>query len=354
MSKYSMGLRVPRLAYIAVSMILSGIILPRACLHWLETRTFVPLDMPVSLSRGDIKTPEFFINLKGWYQIVIWVDSDFSGCWSGVSYQTLRSRSIVYGNGHVIPSSEAFDRYLGHFYAPEKGRYSVSLELISDPACLNAGHPRIGVWTDSSSYVQLYNEFRHTGLVVVFAGLGLLAFSTTRIEYRVAASAEALPASHNTGDACSTSHARLPLRARFAVLPSFGLSYTAVLTCLLASVVVIYAAGRRPSLGIPASVTNELPSSPSAASSNMPLLVRLEYAGSGAPPLLYLNLKPTRWNEWGNGLSSELIVRPDGFVDGEADELVSWSDVIGVMDIIRSRHARVVLLTRKTPKKATR
>jgi hypothetical protein len=309
-----MGLRVPRLSYIAVGIILSGIVLPQAHLHWLETRTFVPLDMPVSLSRGDIKTPEFSVNLKGWYQIVIWVDGDFSGCWSGLSYQALRSRSTAYSNGRAIESSGGIDRYLGHFYVPEKGRYSINLEMTSDPACLNAGHPRIGVWTDSSSYVQLYNEFRHTGLVVVFAGLGLLAFSTTRIEYRVAASAEALPASHSTGDACSTSHARLPLRARFAVLPSFGLSYTAVLTCLLASVVVIYAAGRRPSLGIPASVTNELPSSPSAASSNMPLVVRLEYAGSGAPPLLYLNLKPTRWNELGNALTSELKVRPDWVV----------------------------------------
>jgi biopolymer transport protein ExbD len=349
-----MGLRLPRLAYIAVGIILSGIVLPQAYLHWLETRTFDPLDMPVSLSRGDIKTPEFSVNLKGWYQIVIWVDGDFSGCWSGLSYQALRSRSTAYSNGRVIESSEGIDRYLGHFYVPEKGRYSVNLEITSDPACLNAGHPRIGVWTDSSRYVHLYNEFRDTGLVFVFAGLGLLAFSATKIEHHVAAATEALPVSHRAWHAYSAFHPRLALRKRFAVLPSFGLSYTAVLTCLFASLIFIYAAGRRTSLGIPVSVTDVPPSSPGAASSNVPPLVGLEYAGREAPPRLYLNLKPIRWEQLGDALTNELKVRRDRVVYVEADELVPWSDVIGAMDIVRSRHARVVLLTRKITKTDTR
>jgi len=177
-----MGIHVPRLASFSVAVILAALVLPQAYWQWLETRTFVALDMPLSLAKGDIRTPDFPVNLKGWYHVVVWVDSDFSGCWSDLGQLALVSRTTVYSNGHAAESSEGRDRYLSHFYAGGNGHYQVTSEITSDPACLNAGHPRIGVWTDSSSYVRLYQEVRNTGFVIVIICLGLVAYSFSSAE----------------------------------------------------------------------------------------------------------------------------------------------------------------------------
>jgi hypothetical protein len=176
-SKYGVALRVPKLAYFSVVVIVAALVLPQAYYQWLETRTFVALDKPAVLSKNTIRTPVYPVNLRGWYHVVVWVDSDFSGCWSGLSYLGLVSRSTVHSDGEVIDSSEGRDRYLSHFYAAGKGSYQVTVEILSDPTCLNAGHPRIGVWTQSNSYLGPYYEMRNTGLVIAVICLGLLAYS---------------------------------------------------------------------------------------------------------------------------------------------------------------------------------
>lgn len=172
-----MSLHVPRLAYFSVVVILAALVLPQVYWLWLETRTFAALDMPVSLSKGEIRTPDFPVNLRGWYHIAVWVDSDFSGCWSGLYPLALVSRSTAYADETVIDSSEGRDRYLGHFYASRKGRYRVTIKIASEPSCLNSGHPRIGVWTESSGYVRLYDDMGNGGLVVSVLCLGVLAYS---------------------------------------------------------------------------------------------------------------------------------------------------------------------------------
>jgi len=177
-----MGLHVPRRAYLSAIVLVAALVLPQAYWQWLETRSFVALDMPVTLSNNPITTPDFPVNLRGWYHVVVWVDSDFSGCWSGLSHPALVSRSTVYHNGNMIGPFEGRDRYLGHFYAAGKVHYRVTIHTASDPTCLNAGHPRIGVWTESSSYVRLYHEMQNAGFVVAVTCLGLLAFSFSSAE----------------------------------------------------------------------------------------------------------------------------------------------------------------------------
>ena len=178
-----MGLHVPRLAYFSVAVVVAALAFPQVYMEWLETRTFVALDMPVSLTKGDIRTPDFLVNLKGWYHVVVWVDSDFSGCQAGLSHLALVSRSTIQSNGNVIEFSEGRDRYLGHFYATKRGHYAVAVETMSDPTCLNAGHPRIGVWTESNGYVNVYSLLRNTGIVISVICLGLLAYSFSSTEH---------------------------------------------------------------------------------------------------------------------------------------------------------------------------
>lgn len=347
-----MGLHLPRITYLSVAVILAGIVVPQAYWHWLQTRTFVALDQPVSLTRGEIRTADFPLNIRSWYHITLWVDSDFSGCQRGFSHLALVSRSTVYNNGHAIESSEGLDRYFGHFYADNKGRYNVSIEITSDPSCLNDGHPRIGIWTESGRSVDFYNELRNAGQVIAIAGLGLLAFSLSKIKLRTQGFSDC----EDTRHACYLPGKRAS-RARFPLLPPFGLSYTLVLSSIVVPsfLIFIYAWGwDRPSMGIRISTSEEPLLSARSLSVNLPPLVRLEQVGNDGPPKLYLNSNPVRWDELGEALTNQLKLRPDWVVYVDADDMVSWSDVIGAMDIIRGRHAKIVLLARKKKKTSSR
>jgi biopolymer transport protein ExbD len=141
-----------------------------------------------------------------------------------------------------------------------------------------------------------------------------------------------------------------PPALRRQLLPPFGLVYTAVLTAVLlpASVIFIYAWGwDKPSRGIQVSILKVGALSSNAGPSNLHPMVRLEDAGIDALPRLRMNSKPVPWDELGDVLTNEIKVSPDWIVYVQADENVSWSDVINAMDIIRSKHARIVLLTTK-------
>ena len=195
----------------------------------------------------------------------------------------------------------------------------------------------------------MYSEVQIIASVIVIAGLGLLAFSATRSEKRMTAPG-VLSISNDARGSYDPSRRKLPLNVRFQALPPFGLGYAALLAALLlpASLIFIYAWGwDKHSFGIQVSVLTVGPLSSNAGPSNLHPVVRLEDAGTGALPHLYVNSKLVPWNELADILTDEIKVGPDWIVYVQADENVSWSDVINAMDIIRSRHARIVLLTTK-------
>src|ERR1700756_3700520 len=78
-----MGGRVPWKARIGIGLIAAGIGLFGGWRWWLVTRTWAPLDMPISLARGHIHSPEFKINLDGGFWI--WVEVETAGDDAGVS-----------------------------------------------------------------------------------------------------------------------------------------------------------------------------------------------------------------------------------------------------------------------------
>jgi biopolymer transport protein ExbD len=158
---------------------------------------------------------------------------------------------------------------------------------------------------------------------------------------------EEIPISENVGHDYRSLRKR-PLRARFAALPPFRLAYTIVLATLLVPsfLILIYSMGwDRRSVGIRVSV---LKSGSTVDYSTMPVLVRIEDAGVDVPPHLYLNSTPVLWGEFASALRSQLKLRPDWVVYVEADEHISWADVVNAMGTIRGTNAKVVLLTAKT------
>jgi biopolymer transport protein ExbD len=156
---------------------------------------------------------------------------------------------------------------------------------------------------------------------------------------------EEIPISENAGHDYRSLRKRR-LRARFAALPPFRLAYTIVLATLLVPsfLIFIYSWGwDRRSVGIRVSV---LKSDSTVDYSTMPALVRIEDAGADVPPHLYLNSAPVLWGELASELRNQLKLRPDWVVYVEADEHISWADVVKAMDIIRGTNAKVVLTTK--------
>jgi biopolymer transport protein ExbD len=355
-SMYIMGLRRPKLAYLSVATILAALALPQAYWQWLETRTFVALDMPVSLSKGDIRTPDFPINLKGWYHIVVWVDS-VSGCQAGLSHPALVSRSTVRSNGKVIESSEGRDRYLGHFYVAKEGHYAVALETISDPTCLNAGHPRIGVWTESNSYVNLYNQLRNAGIVIAFLCLGLFAFSFSSTVGVVTLFAPAVVrmvypiaprTSSKMGDVTPESvefrrHRRLPLKRKFAMLPNRGLIGGPIILLLLILMFILLSP--QESRGIYVRLVPRHHSGPDELCLAGPIVVTISQSGSASRFLV--NGGEVNKEELEGSLKSKLAQRADWEVLIEGDDSVSFADPMYAIDVINALHAKAVILTPK-------
>src|SRR6267154_223158 len=62
------------LATIGITLFASAILVSWGTSHWVRTRTFDPVDMPVSLEHGPIRTGEFDINLRETYWMSIQID----------------------------------------------------------------------------------------------------------------------------------------------------------------------------------------------------------------------------------------------------------------------------------------
>ncbi len=76
-----------------------------------------------------------------------------------------------------------------------------------------------------------------------------------------------------------------------------------------------------------------------------PLIVRVDFAGPTACPLLYLNSRPIAWEDLGTVLQKELNHRPPHwpvFLEGGPD--LQWRDVAQAIDIVRGANGEVVLL----------
>jgi biopolymer transport protein ExbD len=340
-------------ATIAIILILLGIALPAGYGRWMGTRTFVALDQQVSLSPGHIRTADFDVNLAGWYQVGVDVDRGFPyrpGCGFGALDPLLKTRSIVYRGGRELGHFEGADRFLGHFYAEKRKQYSLDIQVLTDASCFNTAHPRIFVWCPSAGYEFLYDGPLALSVVLVLSGLGTLAFSTATLVGKRTKSSDQLAIVENATYEYYPSRRKLPLRTRFSQPPSFGLVYALV----LAGVVIpsfdifIYSWGYdHRSVGIRVHLLKSSPLRTHDDSWRAPPVIRIENAGLGSPPQLYLNSRPIADEQMGLLLTAELKSRSNRVVYVQASGEVEWGDAIGIMDIIRGTGAKVVLLTQE-------
>jgi hypothetical protein len=353
-------MRPPRkvIASIAIILITLGIAIPIGYQYWMCTRTFVALDMPVSLSSGYVKTPDFEINLEGWYEIWINTRDQTSGhdCRYTPSDVSLAADYTVHRDGHELAHSGGEYQYLGHFFADRKGRYGLDIRFLSDITCLNSRQPSLTVWTSSNHYEYLSDWLRASSAFLFLGGLGILVFSIAgHVGTQGTAEGEAA-ISENAGCAYYPSRRKLPLRPRFSRPPAFGFVYSVVVASVLmpSCLIFIYAWGfDYRSVGIQVQLSNTELHRGTDDFFRPPLIVRLEKATPGSPPRLYLNARPIAWEALGLSLRSELKSRAEWIVYFETDRSVEWTDdvdwgdVANAMDIARGLGARVAFLPKE-------
>jgi hypothetical protein len=144
--------RLPLTARVGVVFLL--LVLPAlySIRHWYATRTFDPVDMPISLRRGHIRTGAFKINLKRWYFVRLhqgYLPAYDPNCPDG----PLNAHWKLYRNGQIVADvDERATYYYEDGFTAEPGIYDLDVEILSDASCHDPGHPRLIVYTDDSGY----------------------------------------------------------------------------------------------------------------------------------------------------------------------------------------------------------
>jgi hypothetical protein len=136
---------------------------------WMATRTWVPLDMPVSLAQGHIRSPEFKINLDAGFWIFVEVETkvDDEGVSCLIGYTSdycrkngvreLRASWTLFDSGRVVASGSSDRdqglrggmlskaRGLGNFSVPAGNHFVLDVEVPEDNSHFNGGHPRLAI-----------------------------------------------------------------------------------------------------------------------------------------------------------------------------------------------------------------
>lgn len=317
----------------------------------MATRTFVPVDMPVSLAPGRIKTGPFNINLRDEYSI--WIDLDETVPFDATcnAYSSLQTRWELYRSGRVAAKWDhplLLGTYLEGFYA-EEGTYELEVKVLSDASCLNPAHPRLRVNTGKFEYAEQASPILWLSVLFIGTGLALLVlFGNARFGER---SNQVAGLSGSPGLAHFQWAQKLPLKPAFSGLPSFGLVCTLVLSWLVMIHMLFHQMGRFRSKGLGISVMRQVLQPERSNRWTEPLVLTVLAAGPGSATKLYLNSKPLSWAEATGRLKAELSKRSVWVVYVEADSQVSWQDALSAIDIARGLNAKVVLLTREAESK---
>lgn len=149
-------MRIPGSVKIGVTLVMLGAGIYFGVQRWMSTRIVCPVDMPISLAKGHIRTGPFRLNLRATYAIYIYPGTDQN--WDQAHpdcspWRHVQTRFVLYRNGKVFSrlGEPTVLPWSSWFYA-EPGVYDLDLEVISDFGCLDAAHPRLEIAAITDSY----------------------------------------------------------------------------------------------------------------------------------------------------------------------------------------------------------
>ena len=331
-------LPMPSPASSGVFLLLAGLAAYAIVPHWMATRTFVAVDRPVTLDAGHLRTGPFPINLRDSYAVTVTTDIQSPYDASCLDYLILKTRWVLYkGRQVAVRSKERViaGGYLENFDATP-GAYDLDVEVLQDASCLNAVHPRLRIAADAGFYTDFASVLLWLGAICAGVGASLLLIAVSRRWQK-----QPLPVAVR-------GHLRWkvrPSKRPFRGMPSFGLMAGPMLVILVLGCCVLKSMERPSPVGLPIRILR--PEMYAASSPGIqPVLVRIESAGPGRRPKLYLNSRQVSWEDFGADLQEELMRRPPDwpvYLDGDPRLAVSWP--FRAIDTIRGSGAEVVLVT---------
>ena len=292
--------------------------------YWWSTRTFNPLDIPLTLTSGRMSTPEFYINVS---EVEMGVGAP---CWSEDVRSIPRVQFTALQNGKQVGRWEVPQNYSVYFRPKKNGNYSLNVQFLSEAACLKDPSASVVVRADSTYYDEVYTFLQWLALALIGPGLVVLGRSVIGSKAaRFEVSATAYP--HGIRPR------RWPLRPRFTSLPSRGLlSFWLAVPLIIAmwAHVAGSAIGFRVHL-LPVSQTSK--AEPATGTLTLRIDARKRY---------YLNSKLISQEELTNTIARLAWPAPP-VVYLYADPNLDYKDVIAAIDTLRGLRANVVLLTRQ-------
>jgi biopolymer transport protein ExbD len=319
-------------------------------IRWIETRRFMPLDTPVSVSNGHFRPSEFAINLGADYHVDFYRPANANPEYSDCPYEaSISAKWILFENGQPITvsvpaaSGDYPWRRIDSF-AAGPGTYSIDVEVLPGTECLNVARMRLMVWTYDGEYKDLLNFLNGTCVFLVGVGIVLLLRSSTTSFDEQSDDPRAdrphIPASPGySGN--FTARRRTPM-PRFHGLPDFGVIYIAsTLPLLILSIVIFSEMPRSMGLKVHLLRPNEIHMDLNARIES--LRVSLNTCGE-----FFVNDERVSREELRSIVKSELGHRADSTVYFEADDNAQFQDAAFAMNEIRLASGKVVWLTPKT------
>ena len=348
-------MKLPTSVWIGAAAVIAAAVLYAGPVRWFETRKFIPLDIPVSVTSGHIYSGDFEINLTESYDVAVHLRDAEANYVPGCAYNAVpNARWTLFKNGKPVPAIhdsevaasitstyvlEGFD----YFHATP-GAYALDVEVHPPPACLVGAHPRLIVLTSSYDY-----EFRYEVAYTLFLFLGGIGF--VLLTRPVFASARGRFANQHRNRVRIfqslgyqyhfTPRKRRPLPSMFR-MPDFGYFFMVAMFPAL-FLYMILRLDKLPYMGIKVRVSSQNGIYMNVQPRTKPLLVWLDAAGN-----YFVNEKKVPRNELGNVLNHELSQRAEWTVYFEADGNAYFGDAAFAMNEIQIASGKLVWLTPKT------
>src|SRR5579864_5583627 len=163
-----------------IVVLLAAIAIYAIPIRWIETRNFTPLDIPVTVSNGQIRSGDFKINLGETYFVRF--DDSRNSTRAGCAQDAwLNTRWTVFRNGQpLIVNHDDFYQPVSvgpvvgqrfDTFNANRGTYSLVVDLLPGAECLNVARVRLSVGTDESEYLEALDLLRT--LLVFLIGIGI-------------------------------------------------------------------------------------------------------------------------------------------------------------------------------------
>ncbi len=181
-------MRLPDTARVGILALCVGIVAYGGIYLWVNTRTLSPVDIPVTLGPGYIRTGDFKINVEANFSVQIRIPHPgLPGCGEGSGLRTRRLSAI---GGHAISTPDAgrveedgatIGTYLGSFDS-KPGNYNLDVEVLSATQYLNSCKPRLEIeasYGDFEGWESTEDSAFWFGVFCELLGMALLLVSVT-------------------------------------------------------------------------------------------------------------------------------------------------------------------------------